>query len=151
MNETRSHTDEPNSRPVIHRIKPEKILPGNFSIEDTDDEPIAEGAVRADILDYRGVGRKESPFLAIDTWPSLQKAVNDFTASGWDEDNRTLMQNCHVMADLATGQILAIGAYVRSKKSEKPVLVWIFTETAKAVVRSYEIEYAPHMAQRRDR
>ena len=103
--------------------------------------------VRADLVDYRDLGKKGRPFLAIDTWPTLEKAVEDFSASGWEENADVLMQNCCLVADRKTGRILATGTYIKSKESDMPALIWVFTETGQTVTRFYEIEYSEFIKQ----
>ncbi len=110
-----------------------------------------ENQVRADLVDYRNLDKNGHPFLAIDTWPTLEKAVEDFSAAGWEENAEVLMQNCCLVADHQTGRILATGTYIKSNESEMPALIWVFTETGHTITRFYEIEYSEFIKQCRKR
>ena len=110
-----------------------------------------ETTVRADLVDYRGLGKKGHPFIEIDTWPTLEKAVEDFSAAGWEVDADVLMQNCCLVAEEKTGRILATGTYIKSAESQMPALMWVFTETGDTVTRFYEIEYSEFIKQCRNK
>ncbi|MCP3942983.1 MAG: hypothetical protein GY710_16060, partial [Desulfobacteraceae bacterium] len=94
--------------------------------------------VRADVIDYRDTGKKGHPFLEISDHPDLRHAVEDFTATGWEEDAEVLMKNCYLFAVEETGTIPAVGVYVRSAESRMPVLTWIYTHTADTETRYHE-------------
>jgi hypothetical protein len=107
--------------------------------------PEAPASVRADVIDYRDMAAKGHAFTEISDHPDLRHALEDFSSAGWEEPADILMKSCYLLANEESGTILAIGAYVRSAKSEMPLLVWTFTHSGATETRCYEREYAEYI------